>query len=450
MTRHTAPSSFRLVPLMLALGVGVSFSAQAQNLVDLYNAAQGYDATFQSAKSQYDASLAKAAQAKALLLPTAGLTLGTTQTNQDIKAPAIAASNYTYQTDTGIIVVSQPLYRPANWASYAQGKKQVDLAQAQLEAADQDLIVRVSQAYFDVLAASDNLAFVKSQKTAVGEQLASAKRNFEVGTSTITDSREAQARHDLVIAQELAAENDLLVKSLALDQLVGKTNVQPKPLKAPVVLGAVEPADVNQWVLQSEANNPGIKQQQVALDVAQLETEKAKAGHKPTLDLTGNYTSVSNRNGSGAGPGIESRANVGTIGLSLNLPLFAGFSTQNRIRETLSLEDKARSDLDATKRTVAQGTRTAYYGVQSGQAQVLALQAAEASSQSALEANQLGYQVGVRINIDVLNSQSQLFDTKAKLAKARYDVLVGGLKLRQAAGTLKAEDLQPVNNRLAP
>jgi outer membrane protein len=449
MSRQPSASNFRLLPLMLALGAACSFPAQAQSLVDLYTAAQGFDATYQSAKSQYDASLAKADQAKALLLPTAGLTVSTSQTNQDTKAPAIAANNYTYQTDTGTIGVSQPLYRPANWATYEQGKKQVDLAQAQLLQADQDLIIRVSQAYFDVLAATDSLAFVKSQKTAVAEQLASAKRNFEVGTSTITDSREAQARYDLVVAQELAAENDLLVKSLALDQLVGKQSVKPKPLKAPVVLGPVEPADVNAWVQQSEANNPGIKLQQVALDVAQLETEKAKAGHKPTLDLTGSYTSIANRNGSSSSSTVDSRANVGTVGVTFTLPLFAGFATQNRIKETLSLEDKARSDLEATKRTVAQGTRTAYYGVQSGQAQVLALQAAEASSQSALDANKLGYQVGVRINIDVLNSQSQLFDTKAKLAKARYDVLVGGLKLRQASGTLKADDLQPINSQLA-
>ena len=450
MTRRSASSSFRLLPLVLALGASISFSAQAQSLAELYTAAQAYDATYQSAKSQYGASLAKADQAKALLLPTAGLVVGTSQTNQDTKAPAIVANNYTYQTDTGTVSVSQPLYRPANWATYEQGKKQVDIAQAQLLTADQDLLIRVSQAYFDVLAATDTVAFVKSQKSAVGEQLSSAKRNFEVGTSTITDSREAQARYDLVIAQQLAAENDLLVKTLALNQLVGQPNAAPKPLKAPVVLSPVEPADVNAWVQQSEANNPGVKLQQVALEVAELETQKAKAGHKPTLDLNGNYTAVSNRNGSAGGPGIESRANVGTIGLSLNLPLFAGFATQNRIKETLSLEDKARSDLEATKRTVAQGTRTAYYGVQSGQAQVLALQAAEASSQSALEANQLGYQVGVRINIDVLNSQSQLFDTKAKLAKARYDVLVGGLRLRQAAGTLKAEDLQAINSQLAP
>ena len=436
--------NFRLLPLIFAVGATLSVSAQAQSLVDLYNAALGYDTTYQAAKSQFDATIAKADQARAAILPTAGLSAAASSTNQEV----VPAAARTYGTQTATISASQPLYRPSNWASYEQGKKSLDLAQAQLAQAEQDLIVRVSQAYFDVLASSDSLTFLKSQKVAVSEQLASAKRNFEVGTSTITDSREAQAKFDLVTAQELAAENDLLVKSLALNQLVGQQNVKPKPLKAPVVLAPVEPADIEQWVTQSQANNPGIQQANVALEVARLETRKAEAGHKPTLDLVGSYSAINN-NGSSAGIG-DSRVNMGTIGVNFTLPLFAGFSTQNRIKETLSLEDKARADLETAKRSVAQGTRTAYFGVQSGQAQVKALQAAEASSQSALEANQLGYQVGVRINIDVLNSQSQLYDTKAKLAKARYDVLVGGLKLRQAAGTLQAQDLQPINAQLAP
>jgi outer membrane protein len=315
-------------------------------------------------------------------------------------------------------------------------------------AADQDLIVRVSQAYFDVLASQDSLTFVKAQKTAVAEQLASAKRNFEVGTSTITDTREAQARFDLVVAQEIAAENDLRVKKIALDQLVGKTEAQPKQLAQPLTLPAVTPGDVNLWVQQSSDVHPSIKQAQIGLDVAQLETKKAEAGHKPTLDLTVNMNAINNLDGSSSGPG-SSRVNASAIGLSFNLPLFAGFATQNRIKETLALEDKARNDLEGAKRAVAQGTRTAFFGVLSGQGQVKALEAAEASSQSALDANKLGYQVGVRINIDVLNSQSQLFDTKAKLAKARYDVLLGSLKLRQANGTLKAEDLGGVNALLA-
>ena len=434
---------FRLIPLVLALGAALPLTAQAQSLVDLYNAAKGYDATYQAAKSQFDATMARADQAKAAILPSAGLGVSATTNKQEVQ-PAPARD---YSTQTATISASQPLYRPANWASYAQGKKSKDLAKAQWEQADQDLIVRVTQAYFDVLASTDNLAFVKSQKTAVGEQLASAKRNFEVGTSTITDSREAQARFDLVTAQELAADNDLLVKSLALKQLVGQQNAQPKPLRAPVVLAPVVPADVTQWVEQSQTKHPAIQQADVALEVARLETQKAEAGHKPTLDLVGSYTAANN-NGSSASL-ADNRVNVATVGLNLNLPLFAGFSTQNRIKETLALEEKALADLENAKRTVAQGTRTAYFGVQSGQAQVLALQAAEASSQSALEANQLGYQVGVRINIDVLNSQSQLFDTKAKLAKARYDVLVGGLRLRQASGTLTADDLLPINSQLA-
>jgi outer membrane protein len=437
--------TFRLLPLFVAVGAALAMPVHAQSLVDLYESARGFDAAYQSAKSQYDATLAKADQAKAAILPTVGLSLGSSVTNLDNTLAPPPKSNY--NTHTATLSASQPLYRPANRATYEQGKKQVDLAEAQLAVADQDLIVRVSQAYFDVLAAKDSLTFVKAQKAAVGEQLASAKRNFEVGTSTITDTREAQARFDLGTAQEIAADNDLRVKQIALDQLVGKPNAQPKPLALPLSLPTLVPNDANAWVAQSETGHPIIRQTQVALDVAKLETEKAKAGHKPTLDVTAGYN-ITQNNGSSS-LASDYRTNAATVGLAFNLPLFAGFSVQNRIRETLALEDKARNDLEASKRSVAQGTRTAYFGVVSGQGQVKALEAAEASSQSALDANKLGYQVGVRINIDVLNSQSQLFQTKRDLAKARYDVLVGGLKLRQANGTLKADDLQGVNALLA-
>ncbi|NBX20009.1 MAG: channel protein TolC [Betaproteobacteria bacterium] len=441
------PTTFRLrlLPLAWALaGVFAASHASAQSLQDLYTAARGYDASYQSAKSLYEANLAKAEQARALLLPSANFALGASRSNQEI----LPNPDRSYGAQTATISASQPLYRPANKASYDQGMKSVEAAKAQLLASEQDLIVRVSQAYFDVLASTDSLTFVKAQKAAVAEQLASAKRNFEVGTSTITDTREAQARFDLVVAQELAAENDLRVKSIALNQLVGVSNASPKPLAAPIVLAPVEPADPEAWVQQSEDQHPALAQLKVALEVAKLETAKAEAGHKPTLDLTGSYSAVNNNGTSTAV--ADSRVNVATIGVSFNLPVFAGFATQNRIKETLALEEKARTDLEASRRTIAQATRTAYFGVQSGQAQVKAYEAAEASSQSALDANKLGYQVGVRINIDVLNSQSQLYSTKATLAKARYDVLVGGLKLKQAAGTLKAEDLAPINSQLVP
>jgi outer membrane protein len=434
----------RQLPLALALTAAFVLPAQAQSLVELYDAARSFDASYQSAKSLYEANLAKAEQAKAGLLPTVGLGMGVNRTNIDSDIDTFERS---YGNQSATLSASQPLYRPANVATAAQGKKSAEVALAQLQAADQDLIVRVSQAYFDVLTAGDSLNFVKAQKSAVSEQLASAKRNFEVGTATITDTREAQARFDLVLAQEIAAENDLRVKKLALDQLTGKAGAEPKPLAMPVVIAPVAPADVNAWVSQSEAMSPAVRQAQLGLEVAQLETQKAQAGHKPTLDLNGSYN-ITKNNGS-SNSTLDYRTNVAQVGLNLNWPLFAGYAIQNRVKETLSLEDKARSDLDVAKRSVAQTTRAAYFGVESGLGQVKALEAAEASSQSALDATKLGYQVGVRINIDVLNAQTALFDTKAKLAKARYDVLLGGLKLRQANGSLKADDLNAVNALLA-
>jgi len=432
----------RLLPLSLALGAAFAAPAQAQSLVELYEAARAYDATWQSAKSQYDANLFRAEQARAGILPSANLSAGASRTHSEVRTPP---SDRDFNSQNATLSAAQPLYRPANRVTYEQGKKQVELAQAQLNAASQDLVIRVSQAYFDVLAAQDTLAFVRAQKTAVSEQLASAKRNFEVGTSTITDSREAQARYDLVVAQEIAAENDLRVKKLALDNLVGKTNSEPRPLASPVVLPTLSPNDVNLWVQQAEDASPTVQQFRTALDIARLETDKAKAGHKPTLDLTASYGIARAPNNI---TGVQTRSNNTTVGLSFNLPLFAGFATQNRIKETLSLEEKAQSDLEAARRSVAQATRSAFFGVVSGQGQVKALEASEVSSQLALDANKLGYQVGVRINIDVLNSQSQLFQTKRDLAQARYNVLLGSLRLRQANGTLKAEDLQQINGVL--
>jgi outer membrane protein len=435
-----------------AVGLAVSLllfagQTQAQNLLDLYQAASGYDASFQAAKAQYEANLARAEQAKAGLYPTASLSASINRSiSENIRSNANNI-NRGAGAQSATLSASQPLYRPANKATAAQGELQADQAKAALLTAQQDLIVRVTQAYFDVLASQDSLAFVKAQKTAVAEQLAAAKRNFEVGTSTITDSREAQARFDLVIAQEIAAENDLRVKKIALDQLVGKSESLPKALAVPVKLPDLQPSDVNAWVQQSESQHPSIQAARLNVDIARLETEKAQAGEKPTVDLTASYGSALS-SGSGASS-TNSHTNNATLGVSLNYPLFTGYATQNRIKETLQLEDKARNDLDAAKRTVAQATRTAYFGVLSGLGQVKALEAAEASSQSALDANKLGYQVGVRINIDVLNSQSQLFQTKRDLAKARYDVLVGGLRLRQANGTLKADDLNAVNLLLA-
>jgi outer membrane protein len=307
-------------------------------------------------------------------------------------------------------------------------------------------MVRVAQAYFDVLAAQDALATARGSKAAIGEQLASAKRNFEVGTATITDTREAQARYDLSTAQEIAAENALRTAQIALDQLVGRNNVQPKPLAIGKVLPGVAPADPDQWVSTALSQNPAVQRAALDLDIAHLEVDKAKSGHLPTVALVATAGTDHETGVIAQPPGTTKSA---SLGVQVNVPIFAGFSVQNQVREKLALEDKARDDLDAARRSTTQQTRTAYLGVQSGQAQVKALEAAEASSKLSLEATQLGYKVGVRVNLDVLNAQSQLYQTQRDLAKARYDLLVGELKLRQAAGTLQPGDLEAVNQLLA-
>ncbi|WP_295980278.1 TolC family outer membrane protein [uncultured Variovorax sp.] len=452
------PSRPRLSPLSAALATTFAVLlaspvlAQAQTLNELYESARGFDATYQGARAQYDANIARAAQAKAGILPAVGLTAGVTRSDLDIDtltgASRGTSASRDFTTQNVGINATQPLYRPANWATYEQGKRQAEIAQAVLTIAEQDLIVRVSQAYFDVLASQDSLALVRAQKVAVAEQLASAKRNFEVGTSTITDSREAQARYDLVIAQEIAAENDLQVKKVVLDQLVGRPGSVPVPLAVPVVLPTAMPADINAWVAQADEVHPSIRQARLGLDVAGLEVDKAKAGHKPTLDANLGYNVTRNPTGTSTST-VGTRVNAATVGVTFNLPLFAGFATENRIKETLALEDQSRSVLEGTRRSVAQATRAAYLGLVSGAGQVKALEAAEASSQSALDANRLGYQVGVRINIDVLNSQSQLYQTKRDLAQARYNVLLGNLKLRQANGTLTVDDMNAINATLA-
>ena len=423
------------------LSGAICLGASAQNLLTLYQSAQSYDAAYQSARQQAQASVAHGEQARAGVLPTVNFFAGASQTSASSSLAAYDARDYGSQSAS--ISATQPLYRPANWASSAQGQTQIDSAQAQLRAAEQDLIVRVSQAYFDVLAASDNLTFVRAQKTAVAEQLASARRNFEVGNATVVDTRDAQARFDLVQAQELAADNDLRVKSLALDQLVGKTASSPSALRTPVALPATEPAELQPWVDKALRDNAALQQLKLALESARLETEKAQAGHRPTLDLVASY-SAANNNGT-LQSGNAYTLNQASIGVNLNVPLYAGGAISARVRETVALEEKARNDLEAAQRNTAQATRAAFLGLQSGLLQVKAYEAAEQSSQSALEANQLGYQVGVKINIDVLNAQSQLYDTEQKLSKARYETLLAQLRLKAAAGTLGDEDVQAVN-----
>jgi outer membrane protein len=436
----------------LAAAVTLAFAgvAQAESLQDLYTAARAYDATYLAARALADTAEYKLTQAEALNRPNVGL--GASVEGQNSWTPSGYSPvnpNKTLTSQVGV-TGSMPVYNPANSATIEQARRQLGIFSADLESAEQDLIVRVAQAYFDVLAAQDSLSTAQAAKKAIAEQLASAKRNFEVGTATITDTREAQARYDLSTAQEIAADNDLRTKKVVLDQIVGRRNVNPNPLIQPVALPALPSAEVEDWVAR-EDEHPVVRKARLGVDIASLEYKKARATNGVTASVSGSVGVQNTKNNLGAyGPALsgEGTYKSGNLTLSINYPLYAGGALTAREKETAKLEEKARDDLDYARRSVDQATRSAFLGVQSLTAQVKALEAAESSSKLALEATQLGYKVGVRVNIDVLNAQTQLFTTQRDLAKARYDTLVTGLKLRQANGTLRPEDIAAINGLL--
>jgi outer membrane protein len=426
----------RVLPLALAGAV------HAQGLTQLYELARAFDATYLAARAQADAAEYKAAQANALGLPT--LTGNIRGTARQIDLPrSDFNSNNALQTELN---GRYPLFNRANRATMEQAERSLIASRAELEAAEQDLIIRLTQAYFDVLSAKDTVALTKTNKAAILEQLASAKRNFEIGISTIVDTREAQSKADLAAAQEIAAENDLLNKRIALAYLVGRRDVEPLPLITPVVLPSTLPMNVEEWVTVADTVHPQVIRARTALEVARLEIDKAKAGELPTVDAVA--TIGANHAGGSSNQILPGTTRTGSIGVELNWPLYTGGSVQNRIKETVSLEQRSREEFENARRTVAQNTRVAFFSVQSGEALVKALEAAEASSKVALEATQLGFRVGVRVTLDVLNAQTQLFQTQRDLFKSRYDVLVNSLRLRQASGQLTPNDLLAVNSLL--
>ncbi len=420
----------------------MSANASALDLLQAYKEAQGYDSQFASARLQRDAVRERQVQARAGLLPQVGLNAAINRI--DGEASLVQGTiPIGYTADSYQLQLRQPLYNLASLTAYDQGKLQSTAGDTQFEQARVDLTLRVAQTYFDVLAAQDTINFIQAQKAAISEQLASAKRNFQVGTATITDTHEAQARYDLALAQEIAAQNDLAVKRHALTLIIGKEAGELTGLKSGVKVAPPEPASIDSWVQQAESGNLGVVTQGISAEIAKLDIQRARAGHHPTLDAVASH----GRQKSFFTSPITTTTT--TIGVQLTVPIFTGFATSSQVTQAVALEEKARADLDTARRNAAQGARSAFLGVQSGLAQVRALEAAEASSKLALDANKLGYGVGVRINIDVLNAQQQLYSTRRDLARARYDTLLAGLKLKAAAGTLAETDLAELNALLA-
>ena len=443
MRRNARPVALA-VALALAAGLTAT-GAAAADLEQVYRDALAYDAVLASARASREAGVEKLPQGRALLLPSLSLTGNTTWNDLTLKHlnPDVSRG---YNSNGWQAQLTQPLFRWQNWVQYKQGELQATLSEAQYQLARQDLTLRAAQAYFDVLGAQDTLAAAKALYEANTQQMALARKSFEVGTVTITDVHEAQSRADLSSAQVIAAESDLAVKRHALLVLTGKEPDTLKSLRKGVALSRPEPADIQAWVSAAEGSNLSVQAAQIAGEIAGREVERNRAGHLPTVDVVASYGNSATANALANFINTDIRSTV--VGLQMNLPLFQGGAVSSRVREAAALRDKATADLDNARRTSAQNARQAYLGVTSGLAQVKAFEAAQVSSASALDANKLGYDVGVRINIDVLNAQSQLYDTRQKLAKARYDTLMARLKLKASAGTLGEDDIKAINGLL--
>ena len=439
-------------------------ATEENDLLTLYRQAALSDPVFNAAKYSYLAGKEKLWQGFSVLTPQIAAVGSETKNNLTKKGE----SEVQLKSRAWSVRLTQPLFNWDKWEQFRQGDLNASIAEAQYASAEQDLVLRVTEAYFNVLNAQDTLNLARNKKTLIKEQLEQAKRNFEVGTATITDTHEAQSRYDLVVAQELVAESDLLIKRSALEQLTGtnignlkslssqakieiiakerkiklKNNQKPSKVNIETAVAVQPNQDIQGWIKQAEDVSYSIIASKLAYEVAQKDTNRAIAGHAPSIDLIAQRGYNDSESGISA-TSFRSYSSQATI--QVTIPLFSGGYTQSVVREKSALASKALADYENTRRSVAQATRQAYLGFTSGLAQVKAYEAAEISALSALDSNKLGYEVGVRINIDVLNAQDTLFTTRRDLAKSRYDTILNGLKLKAQAAVLSDEDLQAVN-----
>jgi outer membrane protein len=363
--------------------------------------------------------------------------------------PSVSFSSR-FPTYNYTVSAAQPLFRKQNLVAYDQAKQQVGQSDYVLEAARQDLIVRVAQAYFDVLLAQFTIELTESQKAAVSENLAQAKRNFEVGTATITDTNDAQAKYDQIVAQELSVQNDLDNKVATLAAIIGR---QPKQLNR--FRGGFQPElpipnAVDRWIEMAMRDNTQVQVAKANYDIAVLEVDKQRAGHLPTLDLVASfsqgYAGASASSAATAPIAYDSR--LGLIGVQLNVPLYLGGAVDSRVRQAVANLEANRQNLEAARRTAQLSTQTSFTGVTSGYAQIKALEQALVSAQVSYDSTRVGLEVGVRTNLDVLNQQQQVYQTRFNLAQAYYNFVISELKLKQAVGTLGEPDVQQINARL--
>ena len=430
--------------ILSAVSLALS-SAHGADLLSLYREAATQDPAVASARASLQAARERVTQAEAANGLSVGINAAANANYLDLHVRTLpsAATDRAYLTASVQAYVTKPLIRPANIVAIEQAIAATTISEIALQAAQMDVASRLSQAYFDVLLAQDNVTLVQAQKTAVAEQLAQAKRNFEVGTATIVDTNEAQSRYDQVIAQEIAAQNELDRTRWALRNVVGRYEINLKRLRTAAQMPAPNPTNMEAWVTRAEADAYAVRIALQTLTVSEYDVRRAQTGKDWTLDATANITN-SQSTGS-ATSGFGTWANSGVIGVTFNWPFDVSGGVNARIRETLALVDKNRNDIEAARRTAGFNVRQSYLGVTSGIAGVAAQQQALKSAETTLASTKLGLEVGVRTNLDVLNAQQQVTQVQRDLALARYNTLLNELRLKAATGVLGEDDIRATN-----
>jgi outer membrane protein len=452
--KSSLSSHARIVLIACALSaVCAAMPASGEDLIQIYREAQQNDPTLAAARATWLATQERVPQARAGLLPNANAT-GTGNINNfhenihnnDLPPDTPNPINRTFRSGTLGVSASQPLYRLQNTVAYDQAKQQVSQADFQFSSVQQDLILRVAQAYFDVLLAEFNVDLAVSQKAAVSENLAQSKRNFEVGVATITDTNEAQAKYDSIVAQEISARNDLDNKRTALRAIIGRSPNSLKKLGGGFEPPLPSPNSLDYWVDRALADNLAVKIAGYNFDIATLEVDRQRAGHYPTLDLVASYSAQYGTGATNLASPFDIRQ--AQIGVALNVPIYQGGFVDSKVREAIALRDNARQNVEVARRAALFNAQTGFTGVNSAAASVKANEQAVNSAQVAYESNKLGQEVGVRTNLDVLNTQQNVFQARRDLAQAYFNYLIGVLRLKSAVGTLSEQDLEEVNRRL--
>ncbi|HEC18052.1 MAG TPA: type I secretion protein TolC [Gammaproteobacteria bacterium] len=426
----------------LALSLAMS-GAHSESLMEIYDLAVGNDPAIQRAEANHAAALEALPQSTANFLPSLNLSASKSESSQTVTKSIFGSTGSSNFSNTNYSLnLNLPLYRHENYVARRLAKSTVSRADAEYEAARQDLLLRVAEAYFSVLGRRDDLEFARAEKMAIKRQLEQTRQRFDVGLVAITDVHESQARYDLTVAEEILARNRLDNSIEVLRTLTGTYNEELDPLNETFSLVHPDPEDIEQWTRTALKQNPSLVAALAAVDEARENVAQQRSGHYPTLDLSAS----SSYNESG---GLFASTTENTsIGLNFNLPIYAGGRTSSQVRQSLHFLEAARQSLEEARRNTQRQVRDAYLGVISGISRVKALKQALLSNQSALRAAEAGYEVGTRTTVDVLLARRNLFSAQRNYAQSRYDYILNTLRLKQAAGMLDVQSLQAINNWL--